>query len=110
VLDGIGFGLHCVGYVSRVAGMNCQRKALGVGFLRDGIKETCIQAIEDAAGRAGFQNGFDAVDVISLQSIDLLAGFVGRLRDAIELLQEALARGFGYLIENFRAVSARRRK
>jgi len=65
--------------------VDCQRKNLCVGFLRDGIKETGIQTIEDAAGGAGFQNGFDAVDAIGLQSVHLLAGFFGSLRDAIEL-------------------------
>jgi len=85
-------------------------RTCALGFLRDGIKEAGIQTIEDAAGGAGFQNGFDAVDAIGLQSVDLLAGFFGSLRDAIELFQEVLARDLGYLIEDFRTVSTCRRK
>ena len=107
VLDGTRAGVHGVGDVARIAGVDRQREILRVRFRGHRLEDRYIHAVEQhPLSPSRFQDRLDAIHAALLQFVDLLARLAGGLRHAHQLSLDLVLHRLGHVLRVFGAMAA----
>src|SRR5579863_5089882 len=110
MLDRVRLYRQSVRNIARIAGVDGERKAVGVGLPRNRRQQSSIQPVINSRASAGLEDCLDAIDSVFLQVIDLLRSLGGSGRKASKLLLKFFADRRRKLLEVFGAMAPRRGK